>query len=84
MSLDYNYNQIRIEFAAPYFKQEDQTQYQTWLEGFQDDWTAWGNVSEREFINLPEGDYTFHVRAKNIYDEYMSWINLNIYVDFMS
>lgn len=68
LSLVYDYNQLRINFAAPYFKQEDQTQYQSWLEGFQSDWTTWSHTTEREFINLPEGDYTFHVRAKNIYD----------------
>lgn len=65
--LEYEQNQLHFKFSAPYFKQEEKTQYQSWLEGFQPHWTVWTKASEREFTNLPEGDYTFHVRARNVY-----------------
>ena len=32
--LKYNSNTLRFEYAAPFFEEEDKTQYQTWLEGF--------------------------------------------------
>ncbi len=38
------------------------------LEGFDDHWSSWNNKTEKEYTNLPEGDYHFRVRAKNIYE----------------
>jgi signal transduction histidine kinase/DNA-binding response OmpR family regulator len=66
-SLDYNDNTLRFEYAAPFFEQENKTQYQTWLEGFEQGWSAWGNNTYKEYTNLPGGKYHFHVRSMNIY-----------------
>src|SRR6266496_2451322 len=67
--LDYNQNTLRFEYAAPFFEQEKKTQYQTWLEGFEKEWSNWGNNYYKEYTNLPAGNYKFHVRAKNIYQK---------------
>ncbi|MBS1917506.1 MAG: response regulator [Bacteroidetes bacterium] len=67
VSIDYKDNNLRFEYAAPFFEQEDKTQYQTWLEGFDKTWSDWGNNSYKEYTNLSEGSYHFHVRAKNVY-----------------
>ncbi|HSF53369.1 MAG TPA: ATP-binding protein [Algoriphagus sp.] len=61
-------NSIRFSYAAPFFIQEKLTKYQTFLEGFDQDWGKWEENSFREFTNLPHGTYTFKVRAKNIYN----------------
>lgn len=61
-------NSIRFAFAAPFYIQEKLTKYQTFLEGFDQDWGKWEENSFREFTNLPHGKYTFKVRAKNIYN----------------
>jgi len=50
-----------------FFEKEEKTQYQTWLEGFEKKWSDWGNNYYKEYTNLPEGRYHFHVRAKNVY-----------------
>lgn len=55
-------------YAAPFFEQEDRTVYQTYLEGFDPDWTDWGDNSYKEYTNLATGTYTFRVRAKNLYN----------------
>jgi len=65
--VSYNSNSLRFEYAAPFYDQEDKTQYQTWLEGYESGWSDWGNNSYKEYTNLSAGKYTFHVRAKNIY-----------------
>ncbi|APG65652.1 hypothetical protein LPB136_09890 [Tenacibaculum todarodis] len=65
--IDYNLNKILFQFASPFFYSEDLTLYQTKLEGFEEGWSKWSNNQEIEYINLKEGDYKFHVRAKNIY-----------------
>ncbi|HEX4373950.1 MAG TPA: response regulator, partial [Puia sp.] len=33
------------------------------------DWSNWGSNSYKEYTNLSEGKYTFHVRAKNVYNQ---------------
>jgi K+-sensing histidine kinase KdpD/CheY-like chemotaxis protein len=65
--LSYSHNTLHFEYAAPFFEQENKTQYQTFLEGFDENWSAWHRNTQKEYTNLPEGDYRFHVRAKNIY-----------------
>lgn len=55
-------------YAAPFFEQEERTRYQTFLEGFDPDWSDWGDNSYKEYTNLASGTYTFRVRAKNLYN----------------
>ncbi|UCH96157.1 MAG: response regulator [Candidatus Aminicenantes bacterium] len=59
---------LRFHFAAPFFEAETQTQYQCYLEGYDDDWTAWNQETWKDYTNLDSGSYTFRVRAKNVYD----------------
>ncbi|MCU7549605.1 GAF domain-containing protein [Chitinophagaceae bacterium LB-8] len=68
-SLNYKNNTFRFEYAAPYFQQEQKTQYQTWLEGFENTWSDWGSNNYKEYTNLSEGRYKFHVRARNVYQQ---------------
>lgn len=68
-SVSYKDNTLRFQYAAPFFEQEEKTQYQTWLEGFEKNWTEFDNNYYKEYTNLPEGDYKFHVRAKNIFQK---------------
>jgi hypothetical protein len=69
VQIDYGSNSIRFEYAAPFFEQEDKTRYQTWLEGFEKDWSDFDVNYYKEYTNLPSGDYHFHVRAINIYNK---------------
>ncbi|HUX84101.1 MAG TPA: response regulator [Chitinophagaceae bacterium] len=62
-------NSVRFEFAAPYFIQENKTQYQTWMQGFDTGWSAWGSNTYKEYTNLPIGSYVFRVRARNLYHQ---------------
>jgi signal transduction histidine kinase/DNA-binding response OmpR family regulator/ligand-binding sensor domain-containing protein len=63
----YAHNALRFEFAAPSFEAESENQFQAFLEGFDDHWSAWSKESKRDYTNLPPGDYRFRVKAKNIY-----------------
>ncbi|MGZ3852787.1 MAG: GAF domain-containing protein [Flavisolibacter sp.] len=69
IALSHKSNTIRFDYAAPFFEREDKTQYQTWLEGFDDGWSAMDNNYYKEYTNLPDGKYKFHVRAMNIYNK---------------
>ncbi|MBC7536288.1 MAG: GAF domain-containing protein, partial [Ferruginibacter sp.] len=64
-SLSFKNNTLRFEYAAPFFEQENKTRYQTWLEGFENDWSPLDNNYYKEYTNLSAGKYIFHVRAVN-------------------
>ena len=68
-AISYKNNTIRFDYAAPFFEREDKTQYQTWLEGFDPSWSELGSNYYKEYTNLPDGKYRFHVRAMNIYNK---------------
>ncbi len=66
-SFGYDFNEITFHFAAPYYTDENQTVYSYFLENFDKSWSAWHYTNIREYTNLPEGNYTFQVKARNIY-----------------
>jgi GAF domain-containing protein/CheY-like chemotaxis protein len=63
-----NWNTVRFQYAAPFFKSENETVFSTYLEGRDKNWSEWTKQSFRELGNLPAGTYTFRVKARNIYD----------------
>jgi len=67
-ALAYNYNSIQFEFSAPTFENEQSNLFQYKLEGFDKQWTGWSKENKKDYTNLPEGTYTFIVKAKNIFD----------------
>jgi ligand-binding sensor domain-containing protein/DNA-binding CsgD family transcriptional regulator len=68
VKLKYKYNNIHFKFSALYYENPSDIKYKYMLEGFDIDWSNWSNKTEKEYTNLPEGTYTFRVKAKNIYD----------------
>ena len=66
--LDYSDNNLTFYFAAPYFEGVDEIEYSYQLDGFKDEWSRWNKEPKAVFTNLNEGQYTFKVKAINIYD----------------
>ncbi|MEN8249469.1 MAG: triple tyrosine motif-containing protein [Bacteroidota bacterium] len=64
--LDYKHNSVRFEYSANFMNDADKTTYQYMLEGYERNWSQWQTLAEKEYTNLTEGIYTFHVKAKNI------------------
>ncbi|MCK4662473.1 MAG: SpoIIE family protein phosphatase [Bacteroidales bacterium] len=67
VELDYRNNGVSFQYAAPFFEEENFTEYSCYLQGFKDTWSKWSVKTERVYTNLDEGHYTFMVKAKNIY-----------------
>ncbi|MFO8000358.1 MAG: triple tyrosine motif-containing protein [Marinilabilia sp.] len=59
-------NDFEVSFSASWFGSGD-VEYSTRLEGFDNKWTSWGEGQSRQFTRLPEGNYEFRVRARNIH-----------------
>ncbi len=66
--LPYNLNTVSFEFAAPYYDNEEEIEFSYKLEGFDKSWSNWSKETKKEYTNLPEGEYVFRVKAKNIYE----------------
>ncbi len=67
-AFSHQYNSVRFKYAAPFFKQENETLFASLLEGRDKNWSDWNKQNFRDFGNLPAGNYTFRVKSKNIYD----------------
>lgn len=65
--LEYHLNSLRFVYSASFFESPENTEYQFFLKNFDNGWSEWTNKVEKEYTNLPEGDYEFHVRARNVY-----------------
>lgn len=65
--IPFNNNKFRFQYSALSFHGEKDNQYQCYLEGFEKDWSSWSSETQRDYTNLSEGNYVFHVRGKDIY-----------------
>lgn len=65
-------NSLNFRFAAPSFEGDGDVVYQYYLENFERDWSAWDPRTQKEYTNLREKSYVFHVRAKNASGEISS------------
>jgi signal transduction histidine kinase/DNA-binding response OmpR family regulator/ligand-binding sensor domain-containing protein len=69
LKVPYEENSVSLSYAAPLYIGQKEMQYSTWLEGLDKSWSDWTKQTTREYINLPYGRYTFHVKAQNIYGD---------------
>lgn len=67
--LNHSLNSVSFSFSLPFYHFADETQYQYFLEGYEETWSGWTFETFKEYTNLSNGSYVFHVRAKNIYDK---------------
>ena len=65
--LTYATNSLTFEYTAASFENENSTQFQYFLEGFDKNWSAWKLERKAVYTNLSEGNYKFHIKAKNIH-----------------
>lgn len=63
----YKYNSLRFTFSGLFFEGEMGNRYSYFLEGFDHEWSDWQSGSTKEYTNLPDGDYTFRIKTRNIY-----------------
>jgi len=66
---DYDSNSMQFEYSLPYYTKPEKNEYQYQLNGFDENWSSWSFDTKKNYTNIPEGNYTFKVRAKNIFGE---------------
>lgn len=63
--LPFRFRNLQFDYAANDFENQDMIVYYSKLENFDDAWISTGNTASRQFTNLRQGDYIFHVKAIN-------------------
>jgi ligand-binding sensor domain-containing protein/DNA-binding CsgD family transcriptional regulator len=64
-SLKHTYSSLHFEFSSPIFEEQSNAEYTYRLDGFDKEWAKWSTKSEKDYTNLPQGNYTFKVKARN-------------------
>ena len=72
IKLPFKYNSLRFEFVVPEFEKEGAVEYSYFLEDYDKEWSSYSMTNMKEYTKLPQGSYTFHVRAKNKFRPGMS------------
>jgi signal transduction histidine kinase/DNA-binding response OmpR family regulator/ligand-binding sensor domain-containing protein len=67
-TFNYADHNLRFQFAATSFEVPSANHYQFFLDGFDEDWGNWTEETQKDYTNIPEGEYTFRVRARNVYE----------------
>jgi signal transduction histidine kinase len=65
ITLDYNQNNISLEFIAIHYSNPSKNKYSYKLENYDNEWREIGNQHAAFYPNLPPGKYIFHVKAAN-------------------
>lgn len=60
-----SYNSFHFEFSAPAFGSQNNIEYSYQLDGYDNTWSAWVAKPEKDYTNLPNGTYTFKVKARD-------------------
>jgi ligand-binding sensor domain-containing protein/DNA-binding CsgD family transcriptional regulator len=65
VKIKYKWNSLHFEYSAPHYEQQSNLEYSYYLDGFDMGWSDWSKKTEKEYTNLPKGNYYFKVKARN-------------------
>lgn len=65
--LPYKNNGVQFYYSAPEYCESNLVRYQYQLMGYDDSPSEWSHHLQKEYTNLPEGDYTFRLVSQNQY-----------------
>ncbi len=60
-----NNNSFHFEFSAPSYATQSNLEYSYQLYGYEKKWNEWTSKTEKDYTNLPNGSYTFNIKAKD-------------------
>jgi DNA-binding CsgD family transcriptional regulator/cbb3-type cytochrome oxidase subunit 3 len=67
-AIAYKYNTLHFECSSTLYGQELNTDFSYYLEGFDKGWSAWSQKREKDYTNIPAGNYTLKVKCRNNVD----------------
>ena len=67
-ALPYRNNGLRFTCSALYPLNPEDLHFRFFLKGNDPTWSGWTGENSKEYSNLKEGTYTFHVQARNVFE----------------
>ena len=64
ISIPYKSNSLRFTFATTFIRKNSILEFSYYLEGYDKKWSNWGRLNEKDYTNLKEGNYVFHVKSR--------------------
>ena len=64
-TISYSWKTIHLEFSSSLFGHQANLEYSYRLKRFDENWSEWTKRTEKEYTNLPAGNYTFEVKVRN-------------------
>ncbi|MCK5823134.1 MAG: SpoIIE family protein phosphatase, partial [Bacteroidales bacterium] len=65
--IEHKYNSINFSFSSTFYENSKPRKYKYKLIGFDKKWSSWEEQTEKEYTNLPSGEYNFLVKSQNYY-----------------
>jgi len=59
-------NDITFRWSTTSYVGVRRTEYRSKLEGYDDDWSGWDVQTQRDYTNLPAGEYVFLLKARTV------------------
>ena len=59
-------NDITFRWSTTSYVGVRKTEYRSKLEGYDDDWSGWDVQTQRDYTNLPAGEYVFLLKARTV------------------
>lgn len=69
IKLNNKWNSFHFEFSSPFSSNSGNLHYSWKLTGFEKEWSEWSTKTEKDYTNLPAGDYLFEVKLRNNLNE---------------
>ena len=63
-SIPFQLNSIHFSFSTSFLRYKPGTEFSYYLEGYDKKWSKWVLQHEKEYTNLAEGNYIFHVKSR--------------------
>jgi DNA-binding CsgD family transcriptional regulator len=67
-ALGYAFNSLRFQCSSVLYGQDNTIEYSYYLEGFDKSWSGWSKRTEKDYTNLPPGDYVFRIKCRNSFN----------------
>lgn len=63
--ISHAWKSIHFEFSSAVFVYQSNLEYSYRLKGFDENWSDWTKRTEKEYTNLPAGNFSFEVKVRN-------------------
>ncbi|MEL7145662.1 MAG: triple tyrosine motif-containing protein [Bacteroidota bacterium] len=73
-------SKLHFQFAAPFFDGVKELEYSYRLFPYEENWSNWDRNHWKEYTNPPSGEYTFQVKARNVYGDESSIESYQFYI----